>query len=77
VVIVIVGGLCVLSVASGMLGLGVAVATVPFLQFFMLDLVHQVQPLSLFLNGAPRCSPPSASHAAGPWHGARPSYSRR
>jgi len=44
-------GLFVLSVASGMLGLGVAFAAVPFLGFFMADLVHQVQPLSLFLNG--------------------------
>lgn len=49
--IVIAAGLFVLSVASGMLGLGVAFAAVPFLGFFMADLVHQVQPLSLFLNG--------------------------
>ena len=51
VTIVIVAGLLVLSAASGMLGLGVAFAAVPFLGFFMADLVHQVQPLSLFLNG--------------------------
>lgn len=51
VVIVIALGLFVLSVASGMLGLGVAFAAVPFLGFFMSDLVHEVQPLSLFLNG--------------------------
>lgn len=51
VVLVIAGGLFALSVASGMLGLGVAFAAVPFLGFFMPDLVHQVQPLSLFLNG--------------------------
>lgn len=44
-------GLLVLSVASGMLGLGVAFAAVPFLGFFMADLVNQVQPLSLILNG--------------------------
>ena len=44
-------GLAVLSVASGMLGLGVAFAAVPFLGLFLHDLVHQVQPLSLFLNG--------------------------
>ena len=50
-VIVIAGGLFALSVASGMLGLGVAFAAVPFLGFFLPDLVHQVQPLSLFLNG--------------------------
>ncbi len=44
-------GLAVLSVASGMLGLGVAFAAVPFLGLFMADLVHEVQPLSLVLNG--------------------------
>lgn len=44
-------GLAVLSVASGMLGLGVAFAAVPFLGVFLHDLVHEVQPLSLFLNG--------------------------
>ncbi len=44
-------GLAVLSVASGMLGLGVAFAAVPFLALFLHDLVHEVQPLSLFLNG--------------------------
>ncbi len=47
----IVLGLLVLSVVSGMLGLGVAFAAVPFLGLFMPDLVHQVQPLSLLLNG--------------------------
>lgn len=45
------GGLFVLAVLSGMLGLGVAFAAVPFLSFFLPDLVHQVQPLSLLLNG--------------------------
>jgi hypothetical protein len=34
-----------------MLGLGVAFAAIPFLGLFMQDLVHQVQPLSLLLNG--------------------------
>jgi uncharacterized protein len=34
-----------------MLGLGVAFAAVPFLGLFLHDLVHEVQPLSLFLNG--------------------------
>lgn len=47
----IAGGLFVLSLASGMLGLGVAFAAVPFLALFLPDLVHQVQPLSLLLNG--------------------------
>ncbi|MCB2176890.1 MAG: sulfite exporter TauE/SafE family protein [Actinomycetales bacterium] len=50
-VVVLVVGLLLLSLASGMLGLGVAFAAVPFLGFFLPDLVHQVQPLSLFLNG--------------------------
>lgn len=49
--VVIVGGLFVLAVISGMLGLGVAFAAVPFLSLFLPDLVHQVQPLSLLLNG--------------------------
>lgn len=40
----IVAGLLVLSVISGMLGLGVAFAAVPFLSLFMSDLVHEVQP---------------------------------
>lgn len=40
-----------LAVVSGMLGLGVAFAAVPFLGLFLPDLVHQVQPLSLLLNG--------------------------
>ncbi len=49
--LIIVLGLFVLSVVSGMLGLGVAFAAVPFLGLFLPDLVHQVQPLSLLLNG--------------------------
>lgn len=48
---VIVVGLFILSVISGMLGLGVAFAAVPFLSLFLPDLVHQVQPLTLILNG--------------------------
>lgn len=44
-------GLLILSMVSGMLGLGVAFAAVPFLGLFMDDLVHEVQPLSLLLNG--------------------------
>ncbi|WP_126444978.1 sulfite exporter TauE/SafE family protein [Sulfuricystis multivorans] len=44
-------GLAILSIASGMLGLGVAFAAVPFLGIFLHDLVHEVQPLSLVLNG--------------------------
>ena len=34
-----------------MLGIGVAFAAVPFLSLYMPDLVNQVQPLSLILNG--------------------------
>jgi uncharacterized membrane protein YfcA len=49
--IIIAIGLAVLSFISGMLGLGVAFAAIPFLGLFLPDLVHQVQPLSLLLNG--------------------------
>lgn len=49
--VVIATGLGVLSVVSGMLGLGVAFAAIPFLGLFLPDLVNQVQPLSLLLNG--------------------------
>jgi len=48
---IISAGLFVLAFVSGMLGLGVAFAAVPFLGIFISDLVHQVQPLSLLLNG--------------------------
>jgi len=48
---IMVVGLGVLSIASGMLGLGVAFSAFPFLALFLPDLVHQVQPLSLLLNG--------------------------
>lgn len=44
-------GLFILAIVSGMLGLGVAFAAVPFLSLFLPDLVHQVQPLTLILNG--------------------------
>ncbi len=44
-------GLFVLATVSGMLGLGVAFAAIPFLGLFLPDLVRQVQPLSLLLNG--------------------------
>ncbi|MBC7363640.1 MAG: sulfite exporter TauE/SafE family protein [Candidatus Aminicenantes bacterium] len=44
-------GLAILSFISGMLGLGVALVAIPFLGLFLPDLVHQVQPLSLLLNG--------------------------
>ena len=50
-VAILTGGLFVLALVSGMLGLGVAFAAVPFLAYFLPDLVHQVQPLSLLLNG--------------------------
>lgn len=48
---VIVKGLFILLLISGMLGLGVAFAAIPFLGLFFSDLVHQVQPISLLLNG--------------------------
>lgn len=49
--IIMVVGLGILAVMSGMLGLGVAFAAVPFLSLFLPDLVNQVQPLTLLLNG--------------------------
>ncbi len=49
--LVIILGLAILSFVSGMLGLGVAFSAIPFLALFMKDLVHEVQPLSLLLNG--------------------------
>lgn len=48
---VMVIGLAFLAILSGMLGLGVAFVAVPFLSLFFVDLVHQVQPLTLLLNG--------------------------
>ena len=48
---IIVIGIGILAVISGMLGLGVAFAAVPFLALFLPDLVNQVQPLTLLLNG--------------------------
>jgi len=49
--VIIITGLAILSFISGMLGLGVAFAAIPFLGLFMRDLVHEVQPLALLLNG--------------------------
>ena len=49
--LIIIVGLFVLSIISGMLGLGVAFSAVPFLGLFFNSLVHQIQPLSLILNG--------------------------
>jgi len=51
VTVIMIVGLAVLAVISGMLGLGVAFSAVPFLSLFMPDLVNQVQPLTLILNG--------------------------
>ncbi len=50
-VIIMAVGLAILAIVSGMLGLGVAFSAVPFLSLFLLDLVNQVQPLTLLLNG--------------------------
>ncbi len=49
--LIMIVGLALLAVVSGMMGLGVAFAAVPFLSLFLPDLVHQVQPLTLILNG--------------------------
>jgi uncharacterized membrane protein YfcA len=48
---VIIVGVFILSLFSGMLGLGAAFATIPYLSFFMVDIVHEVQPAALLLNG--------------------------
>jgi hypothetical protein len=61
---IMIGGLFILAVLSGILGLGVAFAAVPFLSLFLPDLVHQVLPLSVLLNGitaSNRCSASSSS----------------
>lgn len=50
-VVLLTAALLVLSVVSGMLGIGVAFAAIPFLSLYLPDLVNQVQPLSLALNG--------------------------
>ncbi len=44
-------GIIFLSFISGMLGFGIAFSSIPFLGLFYSDLVNQVQPISLFLNG--------------------------
>ena len=49
--IIITIGLLILAFISGMVGLGVAFAAIPFISFFLPDLVNQVHPLSLLLNG--------------------------
>lgn len=41
----------VVSVISGMLGIGAAFAAIPILGIHSQDLVHEVQPIALFLNG--------------------------
>jgi uncharacterized protein len=41
----------VVSIISGMLGIGVAFAAIPILGMHSRDLVHEVQPIALFLNG--------------------------
>jgi uncharacterized membrane protein YfcA len=43
--------LFLLSIISGMLGIGVAILAVPVLSLGLADLVNQVHPLSLILNG--------------------------
>ncbi len=51
VFIMILTGVFILSLLSGMLGLGAAFATIPYLSFFMIDIVNEVQPVALLLNG--------------------------
>jgi uncharacterized membrane protein YfcA len=50
-IIILSAGLFTLATVSGMVGLGVAFSAIPFLGLFLPDLVNQVQPLSLLLNG--------------------------
>lgn len=49
--IIVITGISILSFISGMLGLGVAFSAIPFLGLFYNDLVNEVQPVSLLLNG--------------------------
>ena len=49
--LIVLPALFLLSMISGMLGIGVAFAAVPLLSLFMDDLVNEVHPLSLILNG--------------------------
>jgi len=44
-------GVSLLSFLSGMLGLGAAFATIPYLSFFFTDIVREVQILGLLING--------------------------
>jgi hypothetical protein len=39
------------SVISGMLGIGIAFAAIPILGLRSMDLVHEIQPIALFING--------------------------
>lgn len=51
IITAILSGVFILSFFSGMLGLGAAFATIPYLSLFMSDIVHEVQPVALLLNG--------------------------
>lgn len=53
------------SVISGMLGIGVAFAAIPILGMHSQDLVHEVQPIALFLNGVTALFAASAFARAG------------
>lgn len=48
---VLYGAIFSASVVSGMLGVGVAFAAIPILGIGQMDLVNQIQPIALFLNG--------------------------
>ncbi|MCS7273586.1 MAG: sulfite exporter TauE/SafE family protein [Fimbriimonadales bacterium] len=50
-VVLIALGILVLAFFSGMLGFGVALASVPYLSLFYADLAREVQPMSIALGG--------------------------
>jgi hypothetical protein len=54
-------GVFALSLFSGMLGLGAAFATIPYLSIFMADIVHEVHQLLCYLMVLQLCLALSAS----------------
>jgi hypothetical protein len=49
--VILYAAICLASVISGMLGIGVAFAAVPILGIGDMDLINGIQPIALFLNG--------------------------
>jgi uncharacterized protein len=49
--VVLYGAIFSASVVSGMLGIGVAFAAIPILGIGGMDLINEIQPIALFLNG--------------------------